>query len=276
VNRKLSPDKLYEALDLISKGVIRPSQIATALDVSYRTYAGWMLRSNRNPDDPDFLVVIDGETMSFARAISIHKRLFYLELRGAVESYSLLGRESVLYKDAQVVWKIDAAAAAIDDPDIRELLGYRRDALVEINGELQPVTQHTDAPIKLIMRVLETGFADWVPGTTSKVAITGNVAVGIAHIAKPTYAGPPPVAIAEPAIPAIEDQSDRDVIEPDVLTIEDQSDGDFTDAEFEEVEAPKAPEPEPEPVVSETALPDRYGDLQRQLLARLEAGTRVV
>jgi hypothetical protein len=271
MNTKLTQDRLYAALDLISKGVVRPTQIAIALDISYRTLCQWMLRSNRDPDDPDFLVVVGGETMSWARAISQAKRLFYLELRGAVESYSLLGRDEVLFKDAQVVWAIDPAAAAIDDPDIRELLGYRRDALVEIDGKLQPVTAHRDAPIALVMRVLETGFRDWKPGTTSEVTLNGGVSIGIVHRPKADYSGPPPPALPEPAIPQIEDQSGSEVLSE---AIEDISEGDFTDAEFEETEAPAVIAPEPEPVID-----PRYGAMspsQREILARLRAGSKVI
>jgi hypothetical protein len=122
------------------------------------------------------------------------------------------------------------------------LLGYRRDALLEIDGKLQPVKAHKDAPAGLVMRVLETAFKDWRPGVTQNINLNGQVAVGIGFQPKQTYQGPPPPVLAEPAIPQIEDQSDSDV----------------TDVEFEEVPeaaqaavviAPTISVVEPQPVV---------------------------
>ena len=208
-------------LELIERGITRPPLQAKAIGVAYPTLCSWKVRSNR--DDPAFLIEYMGETMQFAKAVALATRLAMLELRGMVEHYSIFGREEIVYKDGQVVWALDPEAAAIDDPDIRELLGFRRDALLEIDGKLQPVTAHRDAPVGVQMRVLETAFKDWRPGVTQEINVSGQMSVGIGFQPKPNYNGPPPPLLAEPAIPQIEDQSDNEV----------------TDAEFEE--APEAP-----------------------------------
>lgn len=262
MNNKFTPENAQLALDLIARGTVRPTKIAAALGITYRCFANWLLRSTRG--DETMLVEQDGVTMQFAKAVAQQKRFFYLELRSAVEEYSLFGRDFEVRMNGQVVWAIDPEAAAIVDPDVREICGFRRDALVEIDGRLQPVTEHHHAPIALQLRVLEVAYPkEWRPGTVSEVNLNGSVSMGIGFLPKPTYAGPPPAAIAEPAIPQIEDQSgdafaDVEVTEGETVLVEN---GQVVNEE--EVVEPTAPAPEP-------VTPDRGGELQRTLLARLE------
>ena len=138
-----SPEKLQEALDLIAKGVVQPTKIAKAIGVPHRTYRSWMVRSNAG--DEKFLVEVDGQVMQWAKAITQARRLAMFELRGMLEQYSIFGTEELSYKDGQVVWALDPGACALSEED-RELLGYRKDGLLEIDGALQPVKMKKLAP----------------------------------------------------------------------------------------------------------------------------------
>jgi hypothetical protein len=234
MNTVLTPDILQAALDLIAKGIVQPTKIAKALNVPYRTYRSGLVRSNRG--DENFLIEVDGEVMQWAKAINLHTRLAMFELRGLVTQYSIFGDDEISYKDGQVVWALDPVAAAMSE-DEREALGFRRDALLEINGALQPVKMHKRAPIALQLRLLEATFKDMRPSTVQEVNLNGNVAVGIGYAPPIDYSKPPVI----PPLP----------VPPDVPQIE------ATDAEFSEVD----PEleailgPAPVPVSITIALP---------------------
>jgi hypothetical protein len=276
-----TPENLQAALDMIAKGIIRPTQIAKGIGIAYRTYCSWMVRSTRG--DEAFLVEYAGETMQWAKAIALSKRLAMLELRGMLEQYSIFGTEEVTTKDGQLVWALDPEAAAIDDPDIRELLGFRRDALLEIDGKLQPVKVKKLAPVGLQLRILEAAFKDMRPGIVQEVNVNGQMSVGIGFHPKATYQGPPPPLLAEPAIPQIEDQSDSDCTE-----------GDFEEAPPQPAPVVFAPQiniAQPEPVVIREEPPVEYtpqssmafnapsqrqpgSPLERDLMERVETARR--
>src|SRR5450756_2222590 len=135
----IEKEKLYDALSLISQGIVQPTKIAKAMGMSYRSYCDWMLRSNRG--DERFLIEFMGAEMQWAAAIVQARRLAMFELRGMLEQYSIFGRDEVSYKDGQVVFKIDMKAAALDE-DTREMLGDRKEALLGIDGAWQGVMLH--------------------------------------------------------------------------------------------------------------------------------------
>src|SRR5260221_3758690 len=106
----IEKSKMYDALDMISKGVTRPTKIAKALGMAYRTYCSHMVLSNRN--DERFLVEYNGETMQWAKAISLATKLALFELRGMILQEAIFGYDEEQTKDGQVVWALDPAACA--------------------------------------------------------------------------------------------------------------------------------------------------------------------
>jgi hypothetical protein len=235
-NFVLTPDVQQAALDLIAKGIVRPTGICKALGISYRTYRAGMTRSNRG--DENFLIEYDGEIMQFARAITLASRQAAFELRGQVIQKSIYGTSEPSMKDGQYVWKLDPAAVPLSRED-RELLGYHPDALLlDSEGRAQPVMIHTDAPIALQLRVLETYFKDFRPSQTitQDVNIRGQVGVGIAkqvdYSSTPVIPPAPPIPIALPQVEVLPDLAE--------------------DAEFEDLLGP-----EPQPI--ESAVPATVG-----------------
>lgn len=211
--------KLDEALELISNGVTRPTKIAKAMGISYRSYCAWMVLSNRG--DERFLVTFNDEQMQWARAITLATKLALLELRGMVLQEGIFGYDEVQTKDGQVVWALDPVAAAMSE-DEREALGFRRDALLEIDGKLQPVTIKRKAPFAQQIRLLEAAFADLRPTQTinQNTTINGTVGVGIAP--KADYSkGPPPIPPPPPMpeLPAPTDAEFSEVEDDDLADI---------------------------------------------------------
>jgi hypothetical protein len=203
---KRSTEKLQEALNLIALGVTRPTKIAKAMGVGYSIYTKWMVRSNRG--DPEFIVTFVDEEMQWARAITLATKLALFELRGMVLEQSIFGYDEIMTEKGQVVWALCPEACAISDPEIREMLGYRADGLLEVDGKLVPLTVRRKAPLAQQLRLLESAFPDLRPSQTvnQNVAISGAVGVGFAkpvdYKGAPPQVPPPPVRPRELAAPA--------------------------------------------------------------------------
>jgi hypothetical protein len=111
-------------------------------------------------------------------------------------------------------------AAALSE-DLRELCGYRKDALLEINGELQPVIIRRHSPFGKQIRILEAAFKDMRPSSVSEVTVQGGISVGVAYTPKQNFSGPPPAIPAPPAMPELEILGDADQPFEDAETDED-------------------------------------------------------
>lgn len=209
----IEPEKLNFALDLISKGVTRPTKIAKAMGVSYRTYCAWMVKSNSG--DERFLVTYNDEVCQWAKAITLATKLALFELRGMILQESIYGYDEIQTKDGQIVWALDPVAAAMSE-DEREALGFRRDALLEVKGALVPVTIKRKAPFAQQIRLLEAAFPDLRPTQTVNQNINGAVQVGIGFAGKTDYTqGPPPIPPPprRPELPAPVDAEFSEVAE---------------------------------------------------------------
>jgi hypothetical protein len=250
-------EKLHEALAIIETGLIQPTKIAAALGMPYRTYADWMLRSNRG--DERFLIEVNGATVQWAAAIVQARRLAMLELRGMLETYSIFGEEVINYEKGQVVWAIDPVAAAMSVED-RTALGFREDALLEINGALQPVKRLERAPIQLQLRLLEATFRDMRPQSVQEVNVNGNVAIGIGYAGRADFSKGPPAIPAEPDMPQLEVLGDVERIDDPELEAMLGLDPVPVSINIEVVvpEPDETPveEPEPDAPSSETARPE--------------------
>jgi hypothetical protein len=285
----ITDEKLGEALELISKGITRPTKIAKAMGISYRSYCGWMVKSNAG--DEKFLVTFNGEQQQWARAITLATKLALFELRGMILEESVFGYDEIQTKDGQVVWAIDPAAAALPEED-REWLGYRKDALLEVDGKLQPVVIKRKAPFAQQIRLLEAAFPDLRPSQTINQNINGAVQVGVGFAQKVDYSkGPPavPPPPPRPELPAPVDAEFSEVdaeledglvpvpvpVPPVTININLQAEA---EAEPERVivsaptEREKIAPPTAKPIgVAEVPLRQPRNDLERDLFARLAA-----
>jgi hypothetical protein len=273
-NTKFGQEMADQAFELIARGVVQPTKVAKAIGLHYKTLSGILLKSSRN--DPKYLIQFHDEEMQFAKAWALSRKLAYLELRGMVEQQSIHGRDEIVHFNGNVVFAVDLAAAAIDDPDIREICGYRRDALLEVDKKLVPVTRHIDPPFAMQIRLLESQYRDLRPSSVSEVNINGNVAHGIQHLPRPDYSKGPPAIPPPPVRPTV----------PELVVLPDEpvKDADFHGSTHPpEVEPMASVEPEPEapvepepmaPVRAETeaALTGRtLSPLEQDLLRRLRA-----
>lgn len=197
----MKTEQLYEAIDLIARGVTRPTAIAKVLGVTYRAYRGWMVRSNAG--DEKFLIEVNGEVQQFAKAVSQAMKLAHFELRGLVLQEAIGGYLEEQTKDGQVVWKLDPVACALSEED-RELLGYRKDGLLEIDGALVAHTVRKKAPFAQQIRLLEAVFPDLRPSQTITQNVSVNGAVGIGFAPKTDYTQGPPAIPPPPPIPQLE------------------------------------------------------------------------
>jgi hypothetical protein len=213
----ISQEKLYSALELISKGVTRPTKIAKAMGMTYRTYCMWMVRSNAG--DEQFLVEYNSERMQWARAISLATKIALFELRGMVLQEAIYGYPEVQTFQGNVVWAPDPAASALSVED-RLLLGYREDGLLEVDGKLVPLTITRKAPWAQQIRLLEAAFPDLRPTQTVNQNVNLNGQVGVAFARPVDYSkGPPPIPPGPPMpeLPAPVDAEFNEVAEPDDL-----------------------------------------------------------
>ena len=219
--------KLSDALDLISKGLTRPTRIAKALGITYRTYANYMVRSNAN--DPEFLLTYQNQEMQFAKAVTLATRLALLELRGMALQETIYGVQEVQVFQGQVVWALDPEASAFDE-DTREMLGLRRDGLLERDGKLVPFTVTKPAPWAQRQRLLEAAFADLRPTSTVTQNVNVNGQVGVAFAAKTDYTRGPPEIPPPPPMPELPAPVDAEFSEIDDPELEDILGGDLVSA----------------------------------------------
>lgn len=230
----INQEKMLEALALIAQGVTQPTKISAALGMGYRNYRNWLVRSNRG--DPEFILEVDGETAQFAKHVVLATKLALFELRGMVTQKSIFGTSEPAMKDGQYVWALDPAAVPLSRED-RELLGYHPEALLlDSEGRAQPVMIHTDAPIALQLRLLESAFADLRPTQTINSNLNMRGQVGIAFAKPVNYANGPPMVSRPPDVPLLEAEFSE------------------IDPELEEMLGPE-PEPEPAPVINKPLPP---------------------
>ncbi len=198
----IDKSKMYDALDMIAKGITRPTRIAAAMGISYRSYCGWMTRSNAG--DPKFLITFNDEEMQFAKAISLATKLALFELRNMLLTESVMGYPEQQVFQGNVVWAPCPVASATA-PELREMLGYRADGLLtDERGALVPLVIQRKAPFAQSIRLLEAAFIDLRPSQTMNVNQNINGQIGVAFAPRVDYSkGAPPVP-APPPIPQLE------------------------------------------------------------------------
>jgi hypothetical protein len=202
-NTKSTPELLQSVAEMVMAGNLRPTRLAKMAGVTYKTFCRWGKESREG--NPKYLIEFLGEEMQFCVALDLARKFAMSELRGSFEEKCVLGYDEYARKDGQLVWKIDREAAAMSE-DVREIMGKRKDALLEIDGKLVPETIHHEPPVAATLRALEVAFKDYRPSSTQEITLQGNpnAPIGIAVSKKVDYSGNAPAIPPAPAIPQLE------------------------------------------------------------------------
>jgi hypothetical protein len=198
---KKSPETLIAICDVVASGILSYAAACRSVGVSARSFWSWIKASQSG--DEEFIVEYLGERIQFARAVNAARRMALHEMRGRMEQKSIFGYDEPIFYMGMPTWKPDPRCVGIDDPDIREMLGYPRDGLLrdESGAVVQNVIHH-EPPVALQLRVAEMAFPnEYRPGTNSTVAISGSAVVGVAMMKPMT--GPPKIPPAPP-LPQLE------------------------------------------------------------------------
>jgi hypothetical protein len=251
-NVKLSTEKLLAVVQLTAMGKATKKDQALAVGVSDDTIREWEYRSNAG--DPAFIIPWLGREMQYAEALAIAQRFAYREMRARAERYVIHGRPRRTLAGGQFVIKLDRKALAITDPDIRELLGYHREAYdLDADGAVQWVEEVETAPAGLVEIFLRT-FPDLQTTTNTNLNVKGGLSLGVQVAPKVDYRRDAPPIPPPPPMPALEVLPDPALADGDDLADllgPDPGPGDVTDTEPNEYE-----EPELEPAAT---LPDAEG-----------------
>lgn len=158
--------------------------------VANRTLHLWLKQSREN--DPTCEVEYLGDRMQFARCLSIARGLLYMNMRSNFEARMLSGDREPVYFSGMPTFKPDLAAMAIDDPDVRDMLGYRRDGLyVNERGELEQNVIVRPPPVAGVLAALAMWDpAAWTPSSRVESTVT-----------KTQGATTPPARVGAPVVP---------------------------------------------------------------------------
>ncbi|MGY2983816.1 hypothetical protein [Bradyrhizobium sp. USDA 4508] len=179
------------------------SKQAQLIGASTNAVRIWMKRSNGG--DPAFLVDAFGETMQFAKALTIARTYYYLELRGSVEQFALNGRERLTLFQGRPQAAYSRAALALTREEREQAIAdgeksFNADGLeLDANGHVVWQTEKEFAPAGILERLLNR-FGDLAASQKidQTIKLTGAVGVGAVQLQRPNYnSGPPPV----PALP---------------------------------------------------------------------------
>ena len=207
-----SPQIMSEIADLYAGG-LSLNNCAKKLGIAPRTLHSWLKLSREN--DPSTLTVYLDEEMQFARALSIARQLLYLNMRSNFEARMLTGDETPIFFQGRPSFVELEECAGIDDPDVREMLGYPRDGILRDNRNRR--VQHvlrTPAPVAGVLAALAVGYpGEWTPSSKVEQAIT-NRTQGVTVLTGPPG---PPVVPPKPKLPELEVLADPAEVDLDDL-----------------------------------------------------------
>lgn len=210
----MTPERRKQVMQTIIDGLVDGlsyTGAARSAGVTSRSLFGWIKLSQS--DDPDYSVEMLGEVVPFATAVTTARRIMLHTARSEFERRSHLGHDEIVYFQGQVTWKLDPRAMAIDDPDTRELCGYRRDGLLEIDGALVANTAHREPPVAATLAMLSMGFpSEYIPKTKQEIQQT----VISGGVIQPKAMTRPPVIPPAPERPQLEVLPD---VDPDIAEL---------------------------------------------------------
>jgi hypothetical protein len=293
---KNNPEILLGICETIASGILAYSRACRANGVSETSFWSWIKQSQQDPEA--ITVEFLGETLPFCRAVNAARRIALHEMRGRFEQKNVLGYDEPIFFQGMPTWKPDPRCVGMDE-DLREMLGYRRDGLLEDNGKLVQNVIHHDPPVAAVLRTLEVAFpSEYRQTTNQNVNLSGNITAGVT-VAKPRTRedGPPPLPTPPRPLAqlvVIPQSDDTAIPETEETAIEPDSDVTDTPAPtYSEEDLSDLTPPAPEPVervireavtvspptdAPAAALMNRVGisDLERDLIERAKraAGTR--
>jgi hypothetical protein len=233
------------------------SDAARSVGVAPRTFWFWVKQSQSQADDA-LIINFLGEPTPFHKAVNAARRMLFHEMRSRFEKRSLLGHDEPIFFSGMPTWRPDPRCVGWTE-DEREAFGFRRDGLLEIDGQVVQNVVHHEPPVAAVLRALEVAFAgEYIPNTKSTVTQTINGMVGV-QVAKP-MSGPPAIPPA-PVPPQLEVLSEPEP-EPD----------DLSDLLGDEPE-PEGDEPEPEGDEPEADMPDDEPELRPEAVENIERAT---
>ena len=227
---------------------------ARSAGITGRTFWNYIKQSQGGENKDMFLPFMGEDKVPFHLAVAGARRMLLHEVRSRFERRSLLGHDEVALFQGQVVWQLEPRSVGLDE-DTRELLGYRRDGLKEVDGQPVPVCIHHEPPVAAVLRVLEVGFpSEYVPQSKSNVTQTTTVngVVGVAF-AKPRSGPPsiPPTPVPPLQLEVLPDLALAELLGEDPEEIAEPADE-------AEQETASAPAPIAEPVMIAEPAPVEY------------------
>src|SRR6267142_5786663 len=141
-----SPELLEAMCNKHAQGLLAYEDLGRYFGVPHSTLWSWIKASNNG--DEKFLIEYLGERMQFAKALGQARKLALYEVRGRLEQKSLRGYDEPVFFQGQPTYKRDTRCLDIDDPDIREMLGFSRDGYLR-GADGLPVqnTVHHEPPV---------------------------------------------------------------------------------------------------------------------------------
>lgn len=203
-----SEAKLLEICDLFASGFTY-SDCARISGVAPRTLFMWLRNSAANSDE-SLIIPYMGEEMQFAQAMALARKVLHMQVRSALETRSALGHDEPIFFQGRPSWVEDERCVGIDDPDVREMMGYARDGyLRDEQGRRVQHTIHHEPPIAAALRVLEMSFnEEYTPSSNINVVNSDTgVAVGAPITGEKLTV---PSRPARPALPAPTVEPDAD------------------------------------------------------------------
>jgi hypothetical protein len=207
---KKTPETLIALCDTIANGTLSYAAACRAVGISTRSFWNYIKASQGG--DETYVIEYLGEQIQFAKAVNAARRMALHEIRARFEQRCLMGHDEIQTYMGEITWQKDRRCVGIDDPDIREMLGYPRDGLLRNEaGEVVPNVVHHQPPVAAVLRVIEAAFpVEYRPGTNSTVAISGGAVVGV-QMMQPS--SKPPVIPPAPPLPQLEVLDDSDAMQ---------------------------------------------------------------
>ncbi|WLA39477.1 hypothetical protein QNJ95_42680 [Bradyrhizobium elkanii] len=133
--------------------------------------------------------------MPLAKACVIARRLGYAEMRARAEERTFGVWRDTLYGGQRQPARDPEAMAC--PPELREILGYHKDAWLIVDGKVQWEREWIEPPVSLLEKFFTT-FPDLTPTTKQQITLNGQMNVGVGIVSRGRYEGPVPTVPPEP------------------------------------------------------------------------------
>lgn len=201
---KLSEETMLAICDNLAAG-LSYSGAALSAGIAPRTFWFWIKQSQSG--DEQYTLDFLGERVPFHKAVNGARRILFHEMRARFERRSLLGHTEKVFFSGMPTWKPDPRCVGWTE-DEREAFGFRRDGLLEVDGQvIQNEVEH-QPPVAAVLHALSVGFPEYISKSKSDVTVQGAISVGVIRGEK--MSGPPivPPAPVPPQLEVLPDDPD--------------------------------------------------------------------